>query len=62
MRYTTFSEDAAQLRTGNAPCAVATWGNHAIGALRLTGTTNIAAGVRRNACDAYRPLAILGLT
>ncbi|MEU9291847.1 transposase [Streptomyces sp. NPDC048275] len=38
MRDTTFAEDASQLRTGNAPRAMATWRNLAIGALRLAGT------------------------
>ncbi|MFF3879152.1 transposase [Streptomyces sp. NPDC001978] len=61
VRDTTFAEDASQLRTGNAPRAMATWRNLAIGALKLTGTTNIAAALRRNARDPRRPLAILGL-
>ncbi|MFE4447985.1 hypothetical protein [Streptomyces sp. NPDC056820] len=56
-----FAEDASQLRTGNAPRAMATWRNLAIGALKLAGTTNIAADLRRNARDPRRPLAILGL-
>ncbi|WP_432762330.1 hypothetical protein [Streptomyces sp. NBC_01220] len=41
VRDTTFTEDASQLRTGNAPRAMATWRNLAIGALRLAGTTPI---------------------
>ncbi|MET7712287.1 ISAs1 family transposase [Streptomyces sp. NPDC005407] len=61
VRDTTFAEDASQLRTGNAPRSMATWRNLAIGALRLSGVTNIAAGLRRNARDARRPLALLGL-
>ncbi|MFE4423505.1 ISAs1 family transposase [Streptomyces sp. NPDC056817] len=61
VRDTTFAEDASQLRTGNAPRAMATWRNLAIGALKLAGTTNIAADLRRNARDPRRPLAILGL-
>jgi hypothetical protein len=32
------------------------------GALRLAGKSSIAAGLRRNARDASRPLALLGLT
>ncbi|WP_406216233.1 hypothetical protein [Streptomyces canus] len=47
VRDTTFAEDASQLRTGNAPRAMATWRNLAIGALRTTGVKNIAAGPRR---------------
>ncbi|WP_411089812.1 ISAs1 family transposase [Streptomyces sp. 061-3] len=60
VRDTTFAEDASQLRTGNAPRAMATWRNLAIGALKLAGTTNIAAGLRRNARDPQRPLVLLG--
>ncbi|MET7717827.1 ISAs1 family transposase, partial [Streptomyces sp. NPDC005407] len=62
VRDTTFAEDASQLRTGNAPRAMATWRNLAIGALRLTGATSIATALRRNARDPSRPLALLGLT
>jgi predicted transposase YbfD/YdcC len=62
VRDTTFAEDASQLRTGNAPRAMATWRNLAIGALRAAGAKNIAAGLRRNARDPRRPLALLGLT
>jgi hypothetical protein len=58
----TFAEDASQLRTGNAAHAMATCRNLAIGALRLTGATNIAAALRHNARDPARPLALLGLT
>lgn len=62
VRDTTFAEDASQLRTGNTPRAMATWRNLAIGALKLAGVTNIAAGLRRNARDPHRPLTLLGLT
>ncbi len=61
VRDTTFAEDASQLRTGNAPRAMTTWRNLAIGALRLAGATNIAAAVRHNARNADRPLTLLGL-
>lgn len=40
---------------------MATWRNLAIGALRLAGVTNIAAGLRHNARDPHRPLTLLGL-
>ncbi|MET7685157.1 ISAs1 family transposase, partial [Streptomyces sp. NPDC005423] len=60
VRDTTFAEDASQLRTGNAPRAMATCRNLAIGALRLAGSTNTAA-LRHNARDANRPLTLLGL-
>ncbi|MGP4088320.1 ISAs1 family transposase [Streptomyces sp. KR55] len=62
VRDMTFAEDASQLRTGSAPRAMATWRNLAIGALRLAGKSNIAAGLRHNARDANRPLTLLGLT
>ncbi|MFE0630625.1 hypothetical protein [Actinacidiphila glaucinigra] len=53
--------DASQLRTGNAPHAMATWRKLAIGALRLSGVKNIVVGLCCNARDARRPLALLGL-
>jgi predicted transposase YbfD/YdcC len=62
VRDVTFAEDASPLRTGSAPRTMATWRNLAIGALRLTGKSSIAAGLRRNARDASRPLALPGLT
>jgi predicted transposase YbfD/YdcC len=62
IRDVTFAEDASQLRTGNAARAMASYRNLAIGALRLAGVTNIAAGLRRNARDPARPLNLLGLT
>ncbi|MGC5008694.1 hypothetical protein OIE61_39285 [Streptomyces sp. NBC_01762] len=64
VRDTTFAEDASQLRTGNAPRAMATWRYLAIGtigAMRLGGVKNMAVGLRRNARNACRPLAFLGL-
>lgn len=61
VRDTTFAEDASQLRTGNAPRAMATWRNLAIGALRTAGVKNIAAGLRRNARNPQRPLSLLDL-
>jgi hypothetical protein len=62
VRDVTYAEDASQLRTGNAACAIAICRNLAIGALRLSGATNIAAGLRSNARDPARPLALPGLT
>jgi hypothetical protein len=62
VRDTAFAEDASQLRTGNAPPAMATWRNLAVGAPRPAGVTDLAAGLRRNARDPRRPLALLGLT
>ncbi|MFB7116204.1 hypothetical protein ACFCYR_46605, partial [Streptomyces sp. NPDC056291] len=45
----TFAEDASRVRTGNAPRAMATFRNLAIGLIRQAGWTNIAA-----ATDHYR--------
>ena len=53
---------ASQVRTGSAARTMATCRNLAIGALRLSGAVNIAAGLRSNARDPARPLALLGLT
>ncbi|XKK60598.1 ISAs1 family transposase [Streptomyces sp. ARC32] len=61
VRDTTVAEDTSQLRTGNAPRAMATWRNLAIGALRVAGAKNIAASLRHNARDPRRPLRLLGL-
>jgi predicted transposase YbfD/YdcC len=61
VRDTTFAEDASQLRTGNAPRAMAAWRNLAIGALKLAGVTNIAAALRSNARDPRRPLTLFDL-
>jgi predicted transposase YbfD/YdcC len=62
VRDTTFAEDACQVRTGNAPRAMASLRNLAIGILRLHGRRNIAAALRRNARDATRLLPLLGIT
>jgi hypothetical protein len=62
VRDTSWSEDASHVRTGNAPRAVASLRNLALGALRLAGRTNIAAGLRHHARDATRALVTLGIT
>jgi predicted transposase YbfD/YdcC len=62
IRDTTFAEDASQVRTGNAPRAMASLRNLAIGVLRRHGHRNIAAALRRNARDATRVLPLLGIT
>jgi predicted transposase YbfD/YdcC len=62
IRDVTFAEDASQVRTGNAPRAMASLRNLAIGILRAHGDHNIAAALRYNARDATRPLALLGIT
>ena len=62
IRDTTFAEDASQVRTGTAPRAMASLRNLTIGILHAHGHRNIAAALRRNARDATRPLALLGIT
>ncbi|MGW2256151.1 ISAs1 family transposase [Kitasatospora sp. NPDC001660] len=58
VRDTTFAEDASRVRTGTAPRAMAALRNLAIGALRLTGCDNIAAGLgtARGGPDLVDPL------
>ncbi|GAA1542180.1 hypothetical protein GCM10009827_072110 [Dactylosporangium maewongense] len=51
VRDATFAEDASQIRTGNAPQAMATLRNVAVSVLRLAGTTTIARALRANARD-----------
>jgi predicted transposase YbfD/YdcC len=62
VRDTTFAEDASQIRTGNAPRAMASLRNLALGILHLHGHRNTAAALRRNARDATRVLPLLGIT
>ncbi len=60
--FYTYDEDRSQIRTGAGPHVMATLRNAAIGALRLTGITNIAAANRHHARDSNRPLQPLGIT
>ncbi|WP_018908506.1 ISAs1 family transposase [Salinispora arenicola] len=62
VRDVTYDEDRSQIRTGTGPEVMAALRNAAIGALRLTGVTNIAAANRHHARDSTRPLALLGIT
>ena len=55
VRDVTCAKDASRVRTGTAPRAMATLRNLAIGALRLAGSTNIAAGLRPIGRDPTRP-------
>lgn len=59
VRDVTFDEDRHQNRTGSGPQVLATIRNTAISLLRLTGTTNIAAGLRHHARDFNRPVELL---
>ena len=60
-RDVTFDEDHSQIRIGNAPRVMATLRNLAIGALRIAGHTNIAAGIRAVGRNIDRALELLGL-
>jgi predicted transposase YbfD/YdcC len=62
IRDVTYDEDRSQIRTGTGPQVMAALRNAAIGALRVTGATNIAAANRHHARDTTRPLALLGIT
>jgi predicted transposase YbfD/YdcC len=62
IRDVTFAEDASQVRTGNAPRAMASLRNLAIGILHARGHRNIAAALRRHARDANQVLPLLGIT
>jgi predicted transposase YbfD/YdcC len=61
VRDVTFAEDAPQVCASTAPRAMATLRNLAVGALRLAGSTNIAAALRHNSRDPTRPLTLLGI-
>ncbi|GAB3828993.1 hypothetical protein GCM10027610_014950 [Dactylosporangium cerinum] len=62
VRDVTYDEDRSQIRTGTGPQVMAAIRNAAIGALRLDGTTNIAAANRHYARNPNRSLALLGIT
>ena len=62
IRDATFAEDASQVRTGNAPRAMASLRNLAIGIPRVHGHRNLAAALRTTARDGTRLLPLLGIT
>ncbi|MEK6439173.1 ISAs1 family transposase [Pseudonocardia sp. T1-2H] len=62
VRDVSFDEDRSQVRTAHGPQVMAALRNLAITALRPSGTTNIAAGLRHHARDTRRPLVTYGLT
>jgi len=62
LRDVTFAEDDSQVRTGTAPTVMACLRNLAVGVLSRAGPVNVAAALRRNARDPYRPLATLGIS
>src|SRR3954463_7083627 len=61
VRDVVFAEDSSQVRTAHGPTNLAALRTLAINALRLTGHTNIAAGLRQHARTPLLPLATLGL-
>jgi hypothetical protein len=61
VRDVVFAEDSSQVRTAHGPTNLAALRTLAINALRLTGHTNIAAGLRQHARTPLLPLAALGL-
>jgi predicted transposase YbfD/YdcC len=61
VRDVTYGEDKSQVRTGNAPRVMAALRNTAIGVMRLSGTTNIASALRRNAARPREALRLLGI-
>jgi len=58
-RDVTYDEDRSTVRTGAAPHIMASLRNTAITLLRLTGWTNIAAGLRHHAHHPNRPITCL---
>jgi hypothetical protein len=62
VRDVVFGEDQSQVRTDHGPTNLACLRTLAINALRLTGHTHIAAGLRQHARTPLLPLATLGLT
>jgi hypothetical protein len=61
VRDVTMDEDASRIRKGSGPQVMAAVRNAAIGLLRLTGATNIAAALRRNGSRVGELLAKLGI-
>lgn len=61
VRDVTFGEDACRVRSGAAPQVLAALRNAAIGLLRRSGSTNIAASLRANAWQPGAALRLLGL-
>jgi predicted transposase YbfD/YdcC len=59
VRDVDFDEDRSRVRTGHGPHTMATLRNTAISLLRLTGTTNIAAGLRHHANGQQRPINLV---
>jgi predicted transposase YbfD/YdcC len=61
VRDVTMGEDASRIRKGSGPEVMAAFRNAAIGFLRSTGATNIAAALRRNASRVGELFTKLGI-
>ena len=61
VRDVTMGEDASRVRTGSGPQVMAAVRNATIGFLRLTGATNIAEAIRRNAYRVSELFTKLGI-
>jgi Transposase DDE domain len=61
VRDVTLDEDASRVRKGSGPEVMAAIRNATIGFLRLTGATNIAQAIRRNASQVGQLFAKLGI-
>ena len=61
VRDVTFDEDRSQVRKGSLPQVMAALRNTAIGVLRWSGESNIAAACRRLAAQPWAALALLGI-
>jgi predicted transposase YbfD/YdcC len=61
VRDVTLGEDASRIRKGSGPEIMAALRNAAIGYLRLTGATNIAESLRRNASQVRTLFTKLGI-
>jgi hypothetical protein len=57
-----FDEDRSTVRTAAGPQVMAALRNLALTALRLAGSSNIAAGLRHHAREHRRPLATYAIT
>jgi predicted transposase YbfD/YdcC len=62
VRDVTFAEDHSQVRCGSTPEVMAAIRNTAIGLLRASGATNIAAACRTLAAQPTRALALIGIS
>ena len=60
VRDVTFDEDGCQVRSDSVPQTLCAIRNVVIGLLRMSGVSNIAAALRRNAARPNIPLALVG--